>query len=432
MQTPSPGLLLAALLAMLLSACASNDIYRSNFDNCVVTAQEKCESHTIQQHNVGSDSEYLLGFVEIDDQGQLRNRAQMQAVLDELYALASRESVLINVFVHGWHHSAKPGDSNVESFKASLAELSRVEHQLHPEKAARRVVGVYVGWRGESIDVPWINNITFWDRKNTAHEVGYLGMAELLLKLEEIRNVKNTQEPPVKSRLVILGHSFGGAAVYSATAQILADRFINSRNGKNYIGDAEGFGDLVVLLNPAFEALKYAPLYDLAQARCSYFEEQAPRLVILTSEADYATKYAFPAGRVFSTFFETHGTIERNDCGKPLAYSEGAADRSTAGHFKPLQSHELRPAEKIRELDYRNVQKIWKKQQTKGVAQFGSTRLSSLDHTVEHNPYLNVRVDKQLIKDHNDVFGKEIMEFIRTLIVVSTGERESVTAGETK
>lgn len=88
----------------------------------------------------------------------------------------------------------------------------------------------------------------------------------------------------------------------------------------------------------------YAPLYDLAQARCSYFQNQPPRLVVLTSEADYATKYAFPAGRIFSTLFETHGTINRNDCNLPLSYySEGAADRQTVGHFEPLQSHELHP-----------------------------------------------------------------------------------------
>lgn len=422
MKTAFSRLFLVMLTAILLSACTSNEIYRSNFSNCIVTAQESCESHAIQLHNKGTEREYLLGFVEIDDQGQLRNRVQMQALLNELYTLASKESLLINVFVHGWHHNAKQGDANVESFKLNLAELSKVESHLHQDRTPRKVVGIYVGWRGESIDIPWINNVTFWDRKNTAHEVGYLGMAELLLRLEEIRNIKNTQEPPVKSRLVILGHSFGGAAVYSAAAQILADRFINSTGDKNYVDNAEGFGDLVVLLNPAFEALKYAPLYDLAQARCSYFQDQPPRLVILTSEADYATKYAFPAGRVFSTFFETHSTIKRNDCNRPLSYSEGAADRQAVGHFEFLQSHELHPASKSMAAVYHQAKAIWKNQQPGEAIQFGSTELRNLEHTVIHNPYLNVKVDKHLIENHNDVFRPEIMEFIRMLIVLSTEE----------
>ena len=180
------------LLALVISGCASNEIYRHDYSGCVQLAEQSCESHAIQYHNPDSDQEYLLAFVEIDDQGQLRDRKQLQAVLDELYQLASNESLLINVFVHGWHHSAKPLDPNVESFKGSLAQLSQLESQLSAaqNKQRRKVVGVYVGWRGESIDVPYLNNITFWERKSTAQEVGHLGMAELLLRLEEISNVK--------------------------------------------------------------------------------------------------------------------------------------------------------------------------------------------------------------------------------------------------
>ena len=423
MTTSTQRTLMLLLLTTLLSACVSNDIYRKDFKSCEVTSQHSCEAHSIQRHNTGSDKEYLVGFVEIDDQGQLRDRAQMRALLDELYTMAAKESLLINVFVHGWHHNAKPGDSNVESFRQSLGELSKAEHSLN--KKPRKVVGVYVGWRGESLNVPVLNLITFWDRKNTAQLVGHRGaMVELLLRLEQISNVKNTQELPVKSRLVIVGHSFGGAAVYSATSQILADRFVDSRSGKSSVDSAKGFGDLVVLLNPAFEALSYAPLYDLAQARCSYFDNQQPKLVVLTSEADNATKYAFPLGRSISTFFENHGTIERNDCKRSLSYSEGAADRHSVGHFEPLLTHELRPASNRPKAIYGEARNIWSQQQPGGAMQFGSTELVSLNKTAIRNPYLNVKVDKLLISGHNDVFRPEILEFLRMLIV-SAGEEEN-------
>lgn len=410
------------LCALLLAGCASNALYRDRFDPCVVTPQQHCEAHAVQRHGSDSAAEYLLGFVEIDDQGQLRDRAQMNALLDELYGLAARESLLINVFVHGWHHNAAPGDSNVEDFKRSLARLSELESRLSAAEgtAARRVVGVYVGWRGESLEIPIVHHLTFWERKNTAQEVGQVAMAELLLRLEEISNVKNTQEPPIASRLVVIGHSFGGLAVYSATAQILADRFIDSRAGKAFVDTAKGFGDLVVLLNPAFEALRFAPLYDLAQARCSYFPEQLPRLVILTSESDYATKLAFPAGRFFSTLFESHSDIARNDCGRPLSYAEGAADRRAVGHFAPLLSHELRPAAQALQADYGAVRRVWREQGEGEVQPFGATELVQLGRTAPRNPFLNVKVDKRLIKDHNDVFRDEISEFLRQLIVIST------------
>jgi len=424
MYLSSKRLLALLLLAVVISGCASNGIYRKEFSSCVASPQQLCEDHAIQLHQAKTDQEYLISFVEIDDQGQLRNRKQMQTVLDELYMMAANDSLLINVFVHGWHHNAKPQDPNVESFKASLAQLSQLESQLSAaqKKQPRKVVGVYVGWRGESIDVPYLNNITFWDRKSTAQEVGHLGMDELLLKLEEISNVKNTQEPPIKSRLVIVGHSFGGAAVYSATSQILASRFVDSRAEKNFTDTAKGFGDLVVLLNPAFEALRYAPLYDLAQARCSYFPEQQPRLVILTSEADKATKYLFPMGRIFSTFFETHGPINRDDCRRPVSYHEGAADRSTVGHFKPLLTHELRPASQAKKAVYAEAVGVWRQQQEGGVQQYGATELIHLGKTVVRNPFLNIKVDRQLIGDHNDVFGEEVLDFLRQLIVISTQE----------
>lgn len=421
MSCSKQKVLLLALLTMLLSACASNDIYRSKFSSCLASPDESCESHSIQRYNKDNDDEYQIGFVEIDDQGQLRDRKQMQALLDDLYNMASKESLLINVFVHGWHHSAQPGDPNVESFKQSLAQLSQVEHSLNRQHP-RKVVGVYVGWRGDSIDVPYLNFVTFWERKNTAHEVGHLGMTELLLKLEEIRNVKNTQVPPVKSRLVVIGHSFGGAAVYSATSQILADRFVDSRDGKNSVDTAKGFGDLVVLLNPAFEALSYAPLYDLAQARCSYFDNQQPRLVVLTSESDWATKIMFPLGRTLSTFWESHGTIGRNECNLPLRYSEGVADRNTIGHFKPLLSHELHPASNKLAVHYDEARRIWSQQLPGSTMQFGGAELKSLGNTAPRNPFLNVKVDKSLMDGHNDIFRPEIIEFLRVLTVLSTSE----------
>ncbi|WP_020681134.1 hypothetical protein [Marinobacterium rhizophilum] len=402
----------------LLSACTSNSLYRSEFSACTVGAQQWCELNSIQYYNVGSDDEYTLGFVEIDDQGQLRDRAQMDVLLAELERMAAEQGLLMNVFVHGWHHNARPDDPNIKSFRQSLAQLSELETRM--QEQPRKVVGIYVGWRGESIDVPVLNTVTFWERKKTAQEVGQLGMAELLLKLEQIRNVSRAQAMSRQSRLVVVGHSFGGAAVYRATAQILADRFIDSHDGKGFVDTAKGFGDLVVLLNPAIEALNYAPLYDLAQARCSYFADQLPRLVVLTSEADGATGNLFPIGRSLSTFFETHGTIERNECGRPLSYSEGAADRQAVGHFTPLLTHRLRPSRDAQAADYGEIHSIWSQQQAGDTLQFGSTELVSLNKTALRNPYLNVQVSKALIKNHNDVFREEILEFLRMLILLST------------
>jgi len=46
--------------------------------------------------------------------------------------------------------------------------------------------------------------------------------------------------------LVVIGHSFGGAIVYSALAQILESRFIQPQLDPLSTGDVQGFGNLVV------------------------------------------------------------------------------------------------------------------------------------------------------------------------------------------
>lgn len=51
------------------------------------------------------------------------------------------------------------------------------------------------------------------------------------------------QPGELKTRLIITGHSFGGAVVQNATTQILATRFIDSNQDKNYTDEAKGFGD---------------------------------------------------------------------------------------------------------------------------------------------------------------------------------------------
>ncbi len=413
----------------LMMGCAPDYIYRTDYNACVITTEEACEIHSIQIHNKGMDDEYYLGFIEIDDQGQLRDRAQMNALMDQLYKIAGFENVLINVFVHGWHHNAAPGDSNIEGFKYNLGKLSHIETRFkrNEGKKPRKVIGIYLGWRGESIDFPALRYMTFWDRKNTARDVGYLGVSEVLLKLEEITQVKNAQLTGAKSRLVIMGHSFGGAVVYNATSQILAARFINSKPGKKHTGEVRGFGDLVVLLNPAFEALQFASLYDLSQSRCSYLNARTPRLAVLTSETDYATKYAFWAGRVFSTILETHNTIERGTCeGKRISIlDEGEADRAAIGHFQPLITHTLVPAENGKTIEFSDLSQltqIWASQEEGKSLQYGQTLLTHLGKTAPYNPYLNIQVSRKIMDGHNDIFGDDLMEFIRMLIVLSTNE----------
>jgi len=427
--------LIVLSLSVLLGACAHNEIYRGKLSNCISDSLDNCENHAVTHYFPNTDKEFHLGFIEFDDQGQLRDREQMNVVLDTYSQISGSDDVTVIVFVHGWQHSAAPGDSNVESFKQLLAELSHTEAvaSQQDERAKRKILGVYVGWRGDSLILPIVKYTSFWERKNTARKVGILGVTEVILRLEEMVYAKATTETSnpksVKSRIVIMGHSFGGAVVYASLNQVLVERFIG-RHQKKYQKSTEGFGHLVVLMNPAFEALRFSTIFDMSQEDCSRnWKDQIPRFVMLTSEADTVTRYVFPyLGRTFSVLFENHRDLNRQICTKDgkakVTISEGEADRTAIGHFEPYQTHKLTPLQdkNIRKSDFyfRSLKTAWLGQSYGSQLDFEGVSLTHLGRTDPLNPYLNIYVDGSLMMNHNDIWGKEVIGFLRDLIIMAT------------
>jgi hypothetical protein len=230
--------LIVLSLSVLLGACAHNAAYRSEPSNCIFESLDDCENHVIAHYFPNTDKEFQIGFIEFDDQGQLRDREQMNVVLDTYSQISGSDDVIVTVFVHGWQHSAAPDDSYVESFKQILARVSHTETlaSQKDKRAKRKILGVYIGWRGDSLVLPIVKFITFWERENTALQIGLLGVTEVLLKLEEFVHAKaaiETSNPKsAKSRIAILGHSFGAAVVYTALNQVLVERFIGRRDKK--------------------------------------------------------------------------------------------------------------------------------------------------------------------------------------------------------
>jgi len=294
-------------------------------------------------------ADYDLHFVEFDDQGWTypavakvgddpdESSQQLLRVMERLGATLKAHPVRIFVYVHGWKHNAAFDDENVVNFRDFLKEAAQYEEV---SQSTNRVVGIYVGWRGKSLNLgePFIS-ATFWDRKTAAQHVAVGSVRELTAQLRAFqRRANGTQVGAVKKssmpsqqpvRIYMIGHSFGGLALYAAVSQSLVYGFISGEDidGKN--APVERLGDMILLINPAFEATRFQPLDRVARNR-NYEAYQSPVFVSITSEADAATGKLFPLGRTFNTLFETELTAE-----------EGIANRNTPGHVDAYLTHRL-------------------------------------------------------------------------------------------
>jgi hypothetical protein len=77
---------------------------------------------------------------------------------------------------------------------------------------------------------------------------------------------------------------------------------------------------------------------------------------------------------------------------------------------------------KVRNDDFqiKQLQIDWAKHTNDIAVDFDGSQLESLKRTNPLNPYLNIKVDKELINDHNDIWREQMVAFIRDLIVIST------------
>ncbi|HUF10168.1 MAG TPA: hypothetical protein VMO47_12650 [Rhodothermales bacterium] len=264
---------------------------------------------------IESDCDYLLGIVEFDDQGWFVDRGLVEKVLSRVSAEVEKGGATIVVYTHGWHHDGSKGDSELADFRKTLAALVRqntenktLSRSLGLGPTSSRVVGVYVAWRGKSL--PWkLDYATFWDRRPAALRVGHGDAPELFSRLDAIYRASNL-ESEAWTYMVSIGNSFGGQVTFAAVAdtlkQRLADQVGVEPNAKQPKGTLRGYGDLVVLVNPALDAAQYESIDILARKR-EYSPSQRPVLMVVSSEGDWPNRLFFPPARFLSVRKEPLG-----------------------------------------------------------------------------------------------------------------------------
>jgi hypothetical protein len=450
--------LVVALALTTLVGCSANKPFRKSLPDPrgVGSILDCTNCYTIE-----TNADYKLGVVEFDDQGWFWAHKQWRAVKEaiETEATNSPGGLTLVVFVHGWKNNADSDNGNVKMFRSVLASLSQTT-------APRKLFGVYVGWRGLSATSdylpPLAKELSFFNRKAVAERIGHQGAAtQVFTELQVMQEEFNHQWPErPATELILIGHSFGGQLLYSSVCQVLTERLVIASRHKGK-APVKSFGNLVILLNPAFEASLYNNLIALATSSDIAYptNSQRPVLAIFTSKTDWATKRIFPAGRFFSTWFEN--TRRPDDTNLFNITKQPTADQrqailQTIGHDQEFLTYDLNytnygttlpVAEKTfatetaqRETFIQNIESLRSQWMTDsfvtntGYARpisyvfsnsIGDTRYACIleprtNGRFAHkpgNPFLNVAVDKQIMDGHNDITNPVMVKFLRDFIL---------------
>jgi hypothetical protein len=478
--------LLILAVALLLSGCITTRYQRRGVETPLeerlkLTDLENPTDGMAAQINVEARSiEYFkepsfnVGIIEFTEEGFV-NPAQEKRVMEMVRKTVegAPHGTIMVVFAHGWHHACRTCDDNLTCFRRVLNALARDEESAHGKQ--RRVVGVYLGWRGRVFGSDTLDYATIWNRKPVAEHIGRTGAKEVLFELHEVWSKhagKGDQRPVI---MVSVGHSLGGAMLLSAIRGRLTGniddivhpgetglyRIVRSA-GERLPGEPTKavrarFGDLVVLVNPAVEAARYGDFdNDLADVRTKalkgkeliehrlpldknlpYSSDQLPVMLTISSTdtADWPNGILFPISRVFSVF---------NVFGVPALprWSELAA----LGHYGPSITHTLHFKKEGKAINAQSAPDcgckgnwdahiIPEKASDDFTNQPLKAQLEQLGYSFEltrgracedpkkncrgwdpHSPFVVIGTDPSVITGHNDIFNPVFVGFLRMYV----------------
>ncbi|HEY4069049.1 MAG TPA: hypothetical protein VGM74_19235 [Burkholderiaceae bacterium] len=392
---------------------------------------------------------YSLKVVQADDYGSFWDRSVAESVLNDLEAQSKRTNTIIVVFIHGWHHNAKPDDPNLGRFKQVLAELhkvldtperARIRQELTGD-AAFELTGLYIGWRGRSLP-GWFDYLTLWGRKTAAERVGDGAVSEFIERLQGIYMRANGVEPgaaPAPRRftgLVTIGHSLGAEVLWKSLYRSLegplvrrAPHFANILTPEaNVVSATEstpisGLGDLNILINPAIEAYQFARV-DALYRQVAYPASQTPQVVVFSSNTDKDRRYLFPLARAVTSPFRPRFREDNKGY-------QGMLWGNALGEVPAQLTHTLARAaaqpDSLTEAAYRDLALLARFDFTDKTA-FGGVHLTP-HHApggpprTPYSPVMVVKTVNDIIKGHNDIFEPKFCQFLAKYIAFIEGKR---------
>jgi hypothetical protein len=470
---------------------------------CWTTSYENHPDYFAHQHHEPRPG-YDLFYAEFDDSGNATDsvagenvtylKSELHLIKQELQrkladAQGDGSGLNIVVFTHGWHGTASAFDDYSIEFKGMLEEIAAEEQRTHQRRAAqnapatphpRRTIGIEVTWRGDSFLTPAILGISgsknfanVWDRKITASVVASGSVHELFAFLNEFYRENScdaygSARGPATAQdlhacdgvhMLTIGHSFGALIDMRAITGRIESGLNVPRGSRVY-----GFGDLSVLLNPAFEGVGYRGVFEdavnrayndvtnlrdphpyldaatqpsacqtlaLSSATTNLKEspdlsataqprsgslpggdparlwEQIPTVVILQSAGDTATGKFFPPEQAIATLFrQTLSPAERADKNTAVGWISDfrthSLDYKTEGTEDSCLTNAGAAASYCPFIEERNA--------TTKYLQLTGTADSQV--VPDFMPLWSVMVNKQIMEQHDDFWNPQIVRLI--------------------
>jgi hypothetical protein len=185
------------------------------------------------------------------------------------------------------------------------------------------------------------------------------------------------------------------------------------------VTDLMGFGDLVVLVNPAFEALQYERIWRLS-TELDFGREQNPVMLVVSSSGDVPRQVLFPIGRHLDAMLLKPG----------FRPGQKALWTQALGVYEPFRTHviEISPDSSvivpgfdpsiyssdpcaIASLDLTNLPAI------------AGVKLIPTELHKPNNPFLVAHASTKVVLNHTKVFKKTLRKFLNDYIAIVQGKR---------
>jgi hypothetical protein len=312
------------------------------------------------------------------------------------------------LYIHGWKHSGE--DDDYANFKGLIERLANESSNADN----KQLLGVYVDWNAKSKVLPLdrfpFDNLTFWSKQRVADRIAQSGVTTKIISA--IDSVLSEGDDPAANQFITIGHSFGARLLFSATNQSLiydTEKVHPGFRGGHY-RKVNGIANMVILLNPAFEAARYTVLESLARAREHFADDQPPLLLSVSSGGDWATQIFFPLGQLLD-HYRSPPMKKPFSLGQLLGHYSSGPEITTLGNYPEYQTHSL-----VRH----GSPACGLLTETHLSERFVADRLCLVrdqvrynGRTVQHqNPFLIARTDKSIIRGHTDTWNPTFLNWL--------------------